>query len=74
VFGKIDQLLAEAGSDKAHVLTAQIWLASLADLEAFNAAWDAWVAPGQTPARWCAAVTLVDPAYLVEVTVAAALP
>ncbi len=49
--GEIDSLLAKGGSDKTKILTATIWLADIADFAAMNAVWDAWVVPGQTPAR-----------------------
>src|SRR6266403_4184478 len=49
--GEIDALLARGGSDKSKILSAVIWLADIADFAAMNAVWDAWVLPGQTPAR-----------------------
>ena len=36
VLGKVDALLAEAGTDKSHVLTATIWLADMSDFGAMN--------------------------------------
>lgn len=71
---KVDALLAEAGTDKRRALTAQIWLADMADFDAFNAVWDAWVAPGETPTRCCGKVELADPAYRVEIVMCALLP
>lgn len=73
VLAKVDALLAEAGTDKGHALTAQIWLADMADFDGFNAVWDAWVAPGETPTRCCGQVALADPAYRVEIVVSALL-
>ncbi|CAG9177983.1 RidA family protein [Cupriavidus pampae] len=70
---KVDALLAEAGTDKRRALTAQIWLADMADFDAFNAVWDAWVAPGETPTRCCGKVELADPAYRVEIVMSALL-
>jgi len=70
---KVDALLAEAGTDKRRALTAQIWLADMADFDAFNAVWDAWVAPGETPTRCCGKVELADPAYRVEIVMSASL-
>ncbi len=74
VLAKIDALFAEAGTDRSRALTAQIWLADLADFAGFNAVWDAWVVPGQTPTRCCGQVALVDPALRVEVVMTASLP
>ena len=51
VLAAIDRLLAEAGSDKTKLLSATIFLPDLAHFPAMNAVWEAWVAPGQTPAR-----------------------
>lgn len=69
----IDTLLAEAGSDRASLLTAQIWLASMDDFAEMNAVWDAWVAPGNPPARWCGEARLATPGYKVEIIVTAAV-
>ncbi len=73
VLDKIDALLAEAGSDKSKILTAQIWLANIAHFGQMNSVWDAWVAEGNTPARACIEARLATPDYLVEVGVIAAL-
>lgn len=71
---KVDALLAEAGTDRRRALTAQIWLADMADYDGFNAVWDAWVVPGETPTRSCGKVQLADPAFRVEIVITAALP
>ncbi len=73
VLRKIDDLLAEAGTDKARLLSTQVWLKSMDDFAAFNAVWDAWVAPGETPTRCCGKVEMNDPKCLVEITAVAAL-
>lgn len=69
---KVDALLAEVGSDKTRILQSTIWLADMADSEAMNAVWDAWVPEGQAPARACGESKLATPEYLVEVLVIAA--
>ncbi|KMK65205.1 RidA family protein [Puniceibacterium sp. IMCC21224] len=69
---KIDTLLAEVGSDKTRLLQVTIWLADMADFTAMNVVWDAWVAPGHTPARACGEAKLATPDYLVEFLVTAA--
>ena len=73
VLQKIDDLLAEAGTSKARLLSAQVWLKSMDDFAAFNEVWDAWVVPGQTPTRCCGKVELNDPRCLVEIVAVAAL-
>ncbi|KAA0981271.1 hypothetical protein FQ187_20205 [Pseudomonas sp. ANT_J28] len=49
-----------------------IWLADMADFEAMNAVWDAWVPAGHAPARACGEAKLAEPALLVEIIVCAA--
>jgi len=71
VLAKVDDLLAQAGSERSRLLTAQIWLSTMDDFNGFNAVWDAWVVPGQTPTRCCGKVELADPGYRVEVVVTA---
>lgn len=73
VLAAIDALLARAGSDKTRVLRAQIFLADLADFAAMNAVWEAWVVPGQTPARATVQAALAKPEWKVEIVVTAAV-
>ncbi|MFN4153486.1 MAG: RidA family protein [Paracoccaceae bacterium] len=70
---EVDRILAAAGTDKTRILSAQIWLADMADFAAMNAVWDAWVPQGHTPARATGEAKLATPDYLVEVIVTAAL-
>jgi len=70
---EIDSLLAKGGSDKTRILTATIWLADIGDFTAMNAVWDAWVVPGQTPARATVQARMNDPRMKVEIMVVAAL-
>lgn len=70
---EVDRILAEAGTDKTRILSAQIWLADMADFAAMNAVWDAWVPAGHSPARATGEARLATPGYLVEVIVTAAL-
>ncbi len=74
VLGQIDRLLAEAGSDKTHILQATIFLTDIRDFAAMNAVWDAWVPPGHTPARATIEARLAAPAYRVEMQIIAAQP
>jgi len=72
VLQKIDTLLAEAGSDKNKILSAQIWIASMGHFALMNEVWDAWVADGHAPARACIEARLATPDLLVEVGIVAA--
>ena len=73
VLEKIDALLALAGTDKTHLLSAQIWLASIGHYAAMNEVWDAWMPEGHAPARACIEARLATPDYLVEIGVIAAI-
>lgn len=74
VLAKIDALLEQAGSDRAHVLSAQIWLKNMADYAGMNAVWDGWIDPEHPPVRACVEAPMAQPHYLVEITVVAAVP
>src|SRR5690349_4683514 len=43
--GRIDQLLAQAGTDTSKLLTAQVWLSDMALFRTHNLAWNEWVDP-----------------------------
>ena len=73
VLDKIDQLLAETGSNKSRILSAQIWLANIGHFAEMNQVWDAWVAEGDAPARACIEARLASPDLLVEIGIIAAL-
>lgn len=72
VLGHIDRLLGEAGSDKAHILRAQIYITDLANFAAMNEVWEAWVVEGNTPPRATVQAQLANPDWLVEIVVTAA--
>jgi enamine deaminase RidA (YjgF/YER057c/UK114 family) len=74
ILAAIDGLLAESGTDKSRLLTAQIFLTDMADFGAMNAVWDAWVSPGNTPARATVQAQLAGPQWKVEIVVSALLP
>lgn len=72
VLAAIDRLLAEAGSDKSRLLSAQIFLADLTDYDGLNAVWDAWVVAGHAPPRATVQALLARPQWKVEIVVVAA--
>ncbi|MTH35363.1 RidA family protein [Paracoccus limosus] len=72
VLAQIDRLLAECGSDKTRILTAQVWMADMAHFAEMNAVWDAWVPAGHAPARATGESALATPDYKVEIIVVAA--
>ena len=67
----IDEGLELHGTDTTRLLQAQIWLADIADREALNAAWTAWLPAGQAPARALVQAVLADPRWRVEIMVTA---
>ena len=71
ILERIDALLAEAGTDKSQILTTNIWLADIGKFAEMNSVWDAWAAPGNTPARATVEAKLATPAHLVEIMVVA---
>lgn len=74
ILKEIDRILAEAGTDKTRILRAQVWLQDInTQFADMNAVWDAWVAPGHTPARATGEARLATPEYAVEIIVTAAL-
>src|SRR3546814_13222763 len=72
ILARIDELLAEAGSDKTKLLSATIWLTDIATFDQMNGLWDAWVEPGAAPARACVEARLAAPQYAVQIAVVAA--
>jgi len=71
ILAKIDGLLAEAGSDKSKLLSATVWLSDVRAFDEMNKVWDAWVSPGNTPARACVEAKLARPNLLVEIGIIA---
>lgn len=72
ILDKIDKLLAEAGTDKSKILSANIWLTDISTWSQMNEVWDAWVSPGNTPARATVEAKLAAPGLTVEIMVQAA--
>lgn len=73
ILAAIDRLLGEAGTDKSRLLSATIWLTDIGTFDEMNAVWDAWVAPGNPPARACVEARLAAPQFTVEIMVTAAV-
>ena len=72
---RIDALLAEAGTDNSHLLSATIYLRDIDNHFALmNEVWNAWVPEGHAPARACVEAHMARSALLVEICITAALP
>ena len=72
VLAQIDRLLGEAGSNKSRILSATIYLPDMNDFAAMNAVWEAWVPPGEPPARATVQAKLAASGYKIEIQVIAA--
>ncbi|MCP5151039.1 MAG: RidA family protein [Ectothiorhodospiraceae bacterium] len=73
ILSRIDGLLAEAGTDKSKLLTANIWLVDIRTFDEMNAVWDAWIDPQNPPTRACVESRLAATRFTVEIAVTAAL-
>ncbi len=72
---KIDKVLADAGTDKSRLLSAQIWIRDVAsDFAGMNEIWDDWIGAEAAPARATAQCEMSSPDVLVEIIVTAAIP
>ena len=75
ILSSIDRLLAQAHTDKGHLLSATIWLTDMASFAEMNKVWESWVVPGATPARATVlSQQLAGPDYKIEIAVIAAQP
>jgi len=72
ILSQIDGFLAMAGTDKTKLLSANIWITDMAHFAEMNTVWDAWMSPGNTPARATVEAKLASPDYKVEIMVVAA--
>lgn len=72
ILDNLDTLLAEAGAERSHIVSAMIWLADIRTRHAVNAIWDAWVPEGATPTRACVEARLAEPTDLIEIQIVAA--
>ncbi len=69
----IDNILAQAGSDKTRILKVNIWLSDISTFADMNKAWDTWAVAGKTPARATVEAKLAAPGYDVEIMIEAAV-
>ena len=73
ILERIDKYLTMSGTDKSKLLAAEIWLSDIGTFDEMNAVWDAWISPGNAPARACVEAKLASPKFTVEIMVTAAL-
>ena len=70
---RVDRLLTEANSSREGIIQAIIWLADMADYDAMNVVWDAWIPQGCAPARACGEARVAGDDLRVEIIVVAAV-
>lgn len=71
LFARLDELFAQFGTDKNHMLMATIYMPDLSEKAAFNEIWDQWIDAGCAPARVCVQAGLGDTPYRMEISVVA---
>jgi len=70
---KVEALLEVAGSAKCHIIKMEIWLADLADFDAMNAIYEAWLDRENPPARATCEARVRADGTLIELVVTAAI-
>ena len=73
ILEKIDALLAQAGTNRSRVLSANVWLSDIATYDEMNAVWEAWIDPNNPPARATVESRLAGAEYKIEIAAIAAL-
>ena len=68
---KVSAMLEKYGSDRDHILRAEVYVRDQADVAGFNEVWDAWINPNTSPARYLVVSQLGRPAIRVEVIITA---
>ena len=71
LFARYDELFAQFGTDKDHMVMATIYMPDISKKPEFNAVWDKWIDEGCAPARVCVEAGLGDTPYMMEVSVIA---
>jgi enamine deaminase RidA (YjgF/YER057c/UK114 family) len=72
VLDKIDGYLAQAGTGKSNLLSANLWIKDMALFAEMNSVWNSWVDPANPPARACVQAQMARPEVLIEIMVTAA--
>jgi enamine deaminase RidA (YjgF/YER057c/UK114 family) len=73
ILARLDHLLAQAGSSRSRILSANVWLAEISGFEAMNRVWEAWIDPQNPPARATVEARLAGANYRVEIALVAAV-
>lgn len=74
ILAKVDQYLAEAGTDKSKLLTSSVWLKDIGrDYSAMNEVWNSWIDPNNKPVRATVEAAMASPKLLIEIQITAAV-
>ena len=73
VLSKLENLLAEAGSSKSHLLSVIVYLKTFDDYDGFKLAYANWIDVGNLPARATVSATMRDSRILLEIVAIAAV-
>ena len=71
LFARFDELFAQFGTDKDHMVMATIYMPDISKKPEFNAVWDRWITQGCAPARVCVEAGLGETPYMMEISVIA---
>lgn len=71
LFARFDELFAQFGTDKNHMVMATIYMPDISMKPEFNLVWDKWIKEGCAPARVCIEAGLGETPYLMEISVIA---
>lgn len=69
---RLDELLAAAGIDKTHILSAMIYITDMSQKAAMNKAWTEWISGDHLPARATIGVADLGENVLIEIVITAA--
>jgi enamine deaminase RidA (YjgF/YER057c/UK114 family) len=68
----VDRTLVEAGTSKANILSATVYITDMTAKEEMNRAWDEWADTAAPPMRACIAVAALTGDSLIEIMITAA--
>lgn len=72
LFGNLERILAELGSDLEHVLMVHCFIVDMAQKPAMNRAWSEVFAAERSPARVTPGIAAIEEGVLLEISVIAA--
>ncbi|HSF91265.1 MAG TPA: RidA family protein [Paracoccaceae bacterium] len=71
VLAKVDDLLAEAGTDKSKIVSVTVYMADMAEFAGMNEVYDQWVDRTNLPPRASVQAAMALPEFKVEISLVA---